>query len=70
MPNVEIKFSIPEDKHEFETYMSAHNYRSALYDIDQELRRRSKYGDKNTEFWYKMREEFWKILKDNNVSEV
>lgn len=44
MPKATLSFILPEEQEEFNTTMLAADYKHALYEFDQALRHKTKYG--------------------------
>ena len=72
-----FEFDLLEEREEYQIYAQAHRLHSAMWDFSQEvLRRLDKYGyfenremtDEEAKIVEYIREEFYRILRDNEVS--
>jgi hypothetical protein len=73
MAQGQLIFDLNEDRSDFELAVNAHKWYAVAWDIDQELRRRTKYAsdeddDKVVEALYKLRDDFREIMTNNGVS--
>jgi hypothetical protein len=67
-----LEFDLNEERAEFELVVNANKWYCVAWDIDQELRRRTKYAsdeddDKVVEALYKFRETVGEIMSKYNV---
>lgn len=67
-----LEFDLNEDRAEFELMVNANKWYCVAWDIDQELRRRTKYAsdeddEKVVEALYKFRETVGEIMSKYNV---
>jgi hypothetical protein len=67
-----LEFDLNEERAEFELVVNAHKWYCVAWDIDQELRRRTKYAsdeddEKIVEALYKFRETVGEIMSKYNV---
>lgn len=63
-----IFFKLPEEDNEYKITMSAGKMYSALWEFSQYLRNQTKYVEvKNQDKIDKVKDEFYKILNDNDV---
>lgn len=67
MPIITLKFKLPEEQGEYDCVLNASNYYGALWDLYQFLRADSKHGEGK---WADVYEEFWVILKKNDVDDI
>lgn len=68
-----LEFDLNEERAEFELTVNAHKWYCVVWDIDQELRRRTKYAsddedEKVVEALYKFRETVGEIMSKYNVN--
>lgn len=68
-----LEFDLNEERAEFELVVNANKWYCVVWDIDQELRRRTKYAsdeddDKVVEALYKFRETVGEIMSKYNVN--
>ena len=68
-----LKFNLPEESHEFDMATQGSAMHSVLWDMDQWLRRQTKYApDDMSEDTYKAfelcREQLREFINDNNIS--
>lgn len=66
-----LKFNLPEDMYDHEMCLNGYRYHTALYEFDQLLRQKIKYGefpDEIYEVYEKIREELRDIINNNNVN--
>lgn len=68
-----LEFDLNEERAEFELVVNANKWYCVAWDIDQELRRRTKYAsdeddDKVVEALYKFRETVGEIMSKYNVN--
>jgi hypothetical protein len=74
MPKVSFHFNLPEEKEEFETTSKAFEYKSALREIDDYLRRILKYDcqrlEQELKVFEEVREKFFQILDDEDVGDI
>jgi hypothetical protein len=73
MPELTIKYQLPEEENDFRYANNGVNYLLALWDFDQYLRSQTKYnGDAYTDGEYKLletvRDELRRCLAQRNVS--
>jgi hypothetical protein len=64
-----LKFNLPEEKEEFENARKGGDYRYGIDEFGNWLRNQIKHGNySEAEFdlLEKVREEFWKIMNDND----
>lgn len=66
-----LEFNLPEDQREYEVVTQATKMQSFLWDFSQQLRNWQKYGhqfkDAN-DCLDKIREEFYRLINDNEVN--
>lgn len=62
-----LEFNLPEDSELFETANKAPKLYCALYDISQYLRKLRKYENKTKIDIEELTNEFYSILKENNI---
>lgn len=67
-----FKFNLPEEKEDYKTFSNAQDYKSALWELEQYLRYKTKYppdsvSDEELETYNKVREEFYRILQARNL---
>jgi hypothetical protein len=66
-----FEFNLPEENCEFQTYIKAGDYSSALYEVACALRKIHKYNDglseKECELIDNIYSEFWEICSAHNV---
>jgi hypothetical protein len=72
MPKVTIEYNLPEEQCEFDEANNAGKYYSVLWDIDQYMRNKIKYGSDDIPDVYReaiqmVRDEFWKIMNEHNL---
>ena len=60
-----IKFDLPEEQEEYETFNNALNYFCVLWDLDQWLRSEIKYCDKNE--YQPVRDKLTELMNDRNI---
>ena len=65
MPKAVLSFLLPEEKVEFETATKAHDWKYAMWDLDQWLRNEIKYHDKD---YQKVRDQLWEVLQDRDLN--
>jgi hypothetical protein len=66
-----LEFNLPEDQHEYDLVVTASQMFNALWEISQELRSICKYEELSEKEWEmadKIRDKFFEILNDNNIS--
>ncbi len=63
-----LKFSLPEERSEYNIAVKGIDYYSVLWELSQELRNRRKYGEVAETTWDEVEELFWKTLSDANVT--
>jgi hypothetical protein len=73
MAQGQLIFDLNEDRADFELAVNAHKWYAVAWDLDQELRRRTKYASDNdssevVEALYTLREDFRKIMTNNGVN--
>lgn len=57
MPKATLEFNLPEEQDEFNTACRAGDYKAALFEFDQKLRSKCKYGDGTPpQSWEEVRE--------------
>lgn len=73
MPELILKFNLPEEQSEADTTLAANRLFITLWDLKQELRNKIKYGEYSDKE-YKLLEEIEEFLNDaihnNNVSQL
>lgn len=83
MPEVNLKFNLPEEQREFQDAVKASDYYLALWDVSQEVFRPARkhgYSDseiqkllqeipegKGEELISKLEDMFWEIMKERNI---
>ena len=70
MPQVEIKFQLPEEEIEFRDAIDSSKYKNCLIDFKESIRQKLKYQELTkceAKVWEQVRSEFLKILEDNEV---
>lgn len=70
---VTIEFKLPDDQQEYNLVHNADNLYSVLWELDQELRAKTKYApdditDDDYDAYQKIRETLHQLMRDNNVS--
>lgn len=73
MAQGQLIFDLNEERSDFELAVNAFKWYSVCWDLDQELRRRTKYAsdeddEKVVEALYKLRDDFGQIMTNNGVS--
>ena len=73
MAQGQLIFDLNEDRADFELAVNAHKWYAVAWDLDQELRRRTKYASDDdssevVEALYKLRDDFREIMNNNGVS--
>ena len=73
MAQGQLIFDLNEDRADFELAVNAHKWYAVAWDLDQELRRRTKYASdydssEVVEALYTLREDFRKIMTNNGVN--
>ena len=73
MAQGQLTFDLNEERSDFELAVNAFKWYSVAWDLDQELRRRTKYAsdeddEKVVEALYKLRDDFREIMTNNGVS--
>jgi hypothetical protein len=73
MAQGQLIFDLNEDRSDFELAVNAYKWYAVAWELDQELRRRTKYAsdeddEKVVEALYKLRDEFRQIMTNNGVS--
>jgi hypothetical protein len=68
-----LKFNLPDDQYDFDQAVNAGKYRSVLWDLDQFLRKHTKYASDDAtkeqiEAYYALRDELHKLMDENNVT--
>lgn len=68
-----LTFNLPDDAYDYTTAINAPHYRSALEDLANLLRSKTKYApdsqsDEISALYDDLREAFYQILSDNEVS--
>lgn len=67
MPNVTIKFNLPEDRIDYDIHTKANDMYLALWDFSQYLRNELKYKDAGKEMEAASRQ-FWEIMNERNIN--
>ena len=65
MPKAILEFDLPTEQAEFETAIKAHDWKYAMWDLDQWLRNEIKYHDKD---YQKVRDQLWEVLQDRDLN--
>jgi hypothetical protein len=71
MPKVTFEFNLPEEEREYEVTSQATKMQNLLWDYSQQLRAWHKYGHTfkdADDALRKIREEFYRLLNDNQVN--
>ena len=73
MAQGQLTFDLNEERSDFELAVNAFKWYSVAWDLDQELRRRTKYAsdeddEKVVEALYKLRDDFRQIMTNNGVN--
>lgn len=72
MPIAKLIFNLPEERIEFETATKAHDWKYAMWDLDQWLRNEIKYNDNLEDVEYlnmqHLRDKLWELLQDRNLN--
>jgi hypothetical protein len=71
MPIATLKFKLPEEQIEFDTAIQANAAKSMLWDFSQQLRSWQKYSNDFTDAGDaldKIREEFYRLINEHNIS--
>ena len=68
-----LEFNLPDDEQEYNLANNAMNFWNVLWELDQELRAKTKYApddmtDDDYDAYQKIRETLHELMKDNNVS--
>lgn len=66
MPNVTIKFKLPEEQSDYNLHHKAPKYASVVYEFTNFLRSKVKYTEEKGS-WEEAYEEWWKHLKDEDI---
>lgn len=67
MPKYIIEFTLPEEREEFEIAIQAGKFHSALWDLSNEIRSRTKHLDDKSTTWDEVRELFHEVLNESGV---
>jgi len=67
MPEVTLKFNLPEESEEFETSVNGQKYRDTLNDLRDYIRNKRKHSDDTSTTWDEVFTVFWDAVKDNNI---
>lgn len=63
------EFNLPDDRVDFLIHKDASKFYGVLWDIEQELRKKVRYGDaKERVSWETVQEEFFKLMQDAGVN--
>lgn len=72
MPNITIKYKLPEERFEFDLANKAEKWYSVLWDLDQYLRNKLKYDEKlskgENKAFEEIREHLHELMEENNIS--
>ena len=68
-----LEFNLPDDQQEYELANNALNFWRVLYELDQELRAKTKYApddlpEDKYDAYQEVREKLHEFMRDNNVS--
>ena len=68
-----LEFNLPDDQQEYNLAHNGENFWRVLYELDQELRSKTKYApddmtDDDYDAYQKIRETLHQLMRDNNVS--
>ena len=63
------EFDKPEESDQLKTILAANDYRSALWDFTQEIRKKIKYDETSSELavWQEVSDLLWQIIEDYGV---
>jgi len=67
MPEVVLKFKLPEEQTEYKMMMKYTNYYSALWSMYNQLRQWRKYEERETVTMEELDKFFFDILSENNI---
>ena len=62
-----LEFNLPEDKDQFTLANRGMDYWSALWDLQQEIRKHYKYDEKEETTWETVQNMFFEILGDRSI---
>lgn len=68
-----LEFNLPDDQEDFELATSAIKFWHVLWELDQELRAKTKYApddmsDDDYDAYQSIRDKLYELMRDNNVS--
>ena len=68
-----LEFNLPDDQQEYDLANNALNFWRVLYELDQELRSKTKYAEDNLpqdkyDAYQEVRDMLHELMTDNNVS--
>jgi hypothetical protein len=68
-----LEFNLPDDDQEYNLANNAYNFWRILYELDQELRTKTKYSpddmtDDDYDAYQQIREKLHELMTENNVS--
>lgn len=67
MPEVIVKYNLPEEKDEYRLHNQASELATIVYDFTQLCRSKTKYGsEEDQKIWGPVRDKWWEILNENN----
>jgi len=64
---VTMQFELPEDQQQLEAAMKAFDYKHALFDFAEEIRRRTKHVDDCKTDWESVSSVFFDIINERGV---
>ncbi len=69
MPQVTIKFNLPEEQSEYNLHCNVSKYASVIYDFTQLIREKTKYatGEEKDPSWEDIRTQWWDILNEEKI---
>lgn len=67
MPKATIVFNLPDESSEYKMHMKAGDYHTLIWEWEQFLRSKTKYGDGKLVSWEEVREAWWSECKDTEV---
>ena len=71
MPEAILKFDLPDENNEFEMASRANDLHTIIWDLDQELRKKVKYSEEDTEkereIIDKIRTELWEEITNKGL---
>ena len=67
-----FKFNLPEDQDEYQTFIDANKMQNALWEMNQWLRKKTKYCEDNTsedtyEAFIECKEKLIELMNENNI---